>query len=48
MCSFLLSLIIVGGVEVAPDRYMVQFLDDEVVEWVIVPTTRAIECLLSS
>lgn len=45
MCNFLLSLVIVGGVEVAPNKYMVQFLDDKAVEWVIVPTTKAVKCL---
>ena len=38
MCSFLLSLVIVGGVEVAPNKYMVEYLEDGVVEWVVVPT----------
>lgn len=45
MCSFLLSLAIVGGVEGAPDRYMVQFLEGKVVRWVVVPTTEVVECL---
>lgn len=45
MCSFLLSLAIVGGVEGAPDRYMVQFLEGEIVRWVVVPTTEVVECL---
>jgi hypothetical protein len=47
MCSFLLSLAIVGGVEGAPDRYMVQFLEGEIVRWVVVPTTEVVECLES-
>ena len=48
MCSFLLSLVIVGGVEVAPNVYMVQYLKDEAIEWVFVPTDKAVRCLFTS
>ena len=48
MCSFLLSLVIVGGVEVAPNGYMVQYLEDGVIEWVLVPTDKAVRCLFTS
>ena len=48
MCSFLLSLVIVGGVEVAPNGYMVQYIENEMIEWVVVPTDKAIKCLFTS
>ena len=48
MCSFLLSLVIVGGVEVAPNKYMVEYLEDGVVEWVVVPTDKSMLCVLTS
>ena len=48
MCSFLLSLVIVGGVEVAPNVYMVQYLKNGVIEWVFVPTDKVVRCLFTS
>ena len=48
MCSFLLSLVIVGGVEVAPDKYMIEYIEDGRVEWVVVPTDKSMWCLFTS
>jgi len=48
MCSFLLSLVIVGGVEVAPDKYMIEYIEDGTVEWVVVPTDKVVRCPFTS
>ena len=48
MCSFLLSLVIVGGVEVAPNGYMIEYIEDGVIEWVVVPTDKALMCPFTS
>jgi len=48
MCSFLLSLVIVGGVEFAPNGYMIEYIEDGVVEWVVVPTDKVFRCPFTS
>ena len=47
MCSFLLSLVIVGGAEIAPDKYTIEYIENEVIEWMVIPTDKALWCLFT-
>ena len=44
MCTLLLSLFIVGGVEIAPEVYMIEYLEGGRISRVLIPTEDAARC----